>query len=190
MKKSVGPQTIVYPTPVFIVGSYDPNNNPNVMTAAWGGICCSDPPCVSVSIRKLRKTYDNIIASRAFTINIPSEKFVNEADYYGLVSGKNIDKLSDTNLTAVKSEILNAPYIKEFPIILECSLLHTFEIGIHTQFIGEIKDVKVEENCVSENGDPDIEKIKPIIFSPDNRMYYSIGNNIAKAFNAGKIFKK
>lgn len=88
MKKSIGAKTIVYPTPVFLVGTYDRSGKPNVMTAAWGGICCSEPPCVAVSLRKATHSYGNIMGNRAFTINIASEEHVREADYFGIVSGK------------------------------------------------------------------------------------------------------
>ncbi len=73
MKKSLGAKTLVYPTPVFVVGTYDVNDKPNVLTASWAGICCSQPPCVAVSLRKATATYGNIVARKAFTISIPSE---------------------------------------------------------------------------------------------------------------------
>src|SRR5512136_1199407 len=88
MKKSIGAKTIVFPTPVFVVGTYDKAGNPNVMTAAWGGICCSKPPCVAVSLRKATYSYGNIIENKAYTISIPSATYVREADYYGISSGR------------------------------------------------------------------------------------------------------
>ena len=120
MKKSIGAQTLVYPAPVFVVGTYDLEEKPNVMTAAWGGICCSVPPCVAVSIREATYSYRNILDRKAFTISIPSEKYVKEADYFGMVSGKNVDKFSATGLTPAKSEVVDAPYVNEFPFVLEC----------------------------------------------------------------------
>jgi flavin reductase (DIM6/NTAB) family NADH-FMN oxidoreductase RutF len=146
MKKSIGAKTIVYPAPVLVVGTYDREGKPNAMTAAWGGICCSSPPCVTVSLRKATYSYGSIVARKAYTLNIPSEQYASEADYFGIASGKSVDKFKATGLTPVKSELVNAPYIQEFPMILECNLLHTFNIGLHTQFIGEIMDVKVDES--------------------------------------------
>ena len=99
MKKSFGAKTIAYPTPMFIVGTYGPEGRPNVMAAAWGGICCSDPPCVAISLRKSRHTYDNLLRHKAFTISIPSEEHVKEADYFGIVSGKTEGKFARTGLT-------------------------------------------------------------------------------------------
>ena len=82
MKNSLGAKTLVYPTPVFVVGTYDKEGKPNVMTASWGGICCSQPPCVAVSLRKATYTHGNILARKAFTISIPSESHVQQADYF------------------------------------------------------------------------------------------------------------
>jgi len=74
MKKSIGPRTLVYPTPVFVVGTYDQADKPNVMTAAWGGICCSKPPCIAVSLRRGRYSYDNIVERKALTAEfIPTD---------------------------------------------------------------------------------------------------------------------
>jgi flavin reductase (DIM6/NTAB) family NADH-FMN oxidoreductase RutF len=190
MKQSVGAKTIVYPTPVFVVGTYDKDGKPNVMTAAWGGICCSKPPCVAVSLRKATYTYGNIMDQQAFTINIPSQEHVKEADYFGLVSGKNCDKFADTGLTPVKSDRVNAPYVKEFPMVLECKVLHTFEIGLHTQFVAEIIDVKVDESSVGENGIPDIEKVRPILFAPESLGYFGVGQYLGKTFSIGKQIKR
>ena len=186
MKKSIGAKTIVYPTPVFVVGTYDKMGQPNVMTAAWGGICCSNPPCVTVSLRKARYTYGNIMEQKAYTISIPPQNYVKEADYFGIVSGRNTDKFAAAGLTPVRSDLVNAPYVKEFPLVLECKLLHTFEIGSHTQFIGEIIDVKVDESVLGEKGQPDVEKIRPVIFAPESNGYYEVGKYLGKAFSIGK----
>lgn len=185
MKKSIGPKSIVYPTPVFVVGTYDQSGNPNVMTAAWGGICCSSPPCVAVSLRKATYTYGNIVEKKAFTVSIPPETYVKEADYFGIVSGRTENKFLRSGLTPVKSEVVDAPYVQEFPFVLECKLLHTLEIGLHTQFIGEIVDIKINENVIGEKGLPDIEKIKPIIFAPGVQTYHGVGNYLGKAFSIG-----
>ncbi len=190
MKKSIGAKTIIYPIPILVVGTYDKAEKPNVMTAAWGGICCSSPPCVAVSLRKATYSYGNIVERKAFTINIPSETYVKEIDYFGIVSGKNKDKFSATGLTPVKSGLVDAPYVKEFPFALECRLLHTIEIGLHTQFIGEIMDIKADESMLDENGSLDIEKIKPILFAPESRTYYRVGQYLGKAFSIGKEIGK
>ena len=186
MKKSIGPKTLVYPTPVFIVGTYDKSGKANVMTAAWGGICCSKPPCVAVSLRKARYSYDNLVERKAFTVNIAPEKYVKESDYFGIVSGRNKDKFAATGLTPVKSDLVDAPFIGEFPFALECRLLHTIEIGVHVQFIGEIVDIKADEEMLNDQGVPDMDKVKPILFAPEMQAYYGVGNFLGKAFSIGK----
>jgi flavin reductase (DIM6/NTAB) family NADH-FMN oxidoreductase RutF len=186
MKKSFGAKPLVFPTPVWVVGTYDKEGNPNVMSAAWGGICCSRPPCVAVSLRKATYTYGNIVGRKAFTISVPSEGHAREADYVGIVSGKNVDKFAAAGLTPVRSAFVDAPYVGEFPLVLECRLLHTIEIGLHTQFVGEILDVKAEESVLGENGLPDIEKVRPILFDPEIRTYHGVGKHLGHAYSIGK----
>lgn len=187
MKKSMGANTIIYPTPVWLVGTYDKDEKPNLMAAAWGGICCSSPPCVAVSLRKATYSYGSIMERKAFTVNVPSEAYTQEADYCGCISGKEVDKFAATKLTPVRSELVDAPYVMEFPLILECKVIHTIEIGLHTQFIGEIMDVKANQDVLGENGLPDIEKVNPIVYSPGSKKYHSVGGTLGKkAFSISK----
>lgn len=186
MKKSLGAKTIVFATPTWIIGTYDKTGKPNAAAVAWAGICCSQPPCVCVSLRKATYSYGNIIEKKAFTVNVPSEKYMKEVDYFGITSGRDTDKFVKTHLTAVKSDLVDAPYIKEFALILECRVIKTLEIGLHTQFIAEILDVKAEENVLDNDSLPDIEKIKPIVFDPAFRTYYGIGKCLGNAFSIGK----
>ena len=186
MKKSIGAKTIIYPTPVLIVGTYDPGGRPNVMAAAWGGICCSRPPCVSVSLRKATYTYGNIVAREAFTVSVPSDVYVKQADHFGIASGRDEDKFAVTGLTPVSSDLVDAPYVGEFPFALECKLLHTLEIGLHTLFVGEIVDIKADESVLDEEGTLDIEKVRPFLYAPGNRAYYGLGECLGRAFSVGK----
>ena len=120
---------------------------------------------------------------KAFTVNIPSKNYVKEADYFGLVSGRDVDKLSATGLTPIKGEKVDAPYLKEFPVAVECKLINTVEVGLHTIFIGEIMDVKADKSMVGENN-----SLLPcgLLFNPTTRDYYGIGEQLGKAFTAGK----
>jgi len=186
MKQSIGAKTLLYPTPVVVVGTYDSAGKPNVMTAAWAGICCSVPPCIGVSLRKATYTYGNIMERKAFTVSIPSENYAKQADYFGMVSGKDTDKFAATGLTPEKSNVVDAPFVKEFPLVLECKLLRFVEIGLHTEFIGEILDVKAEAAVFGDDGVPDIEKVKPIIFAPEGRKYLAVGRILGQAFSIGK----
>ena len=148
MKKSIGPRTLAFPTPVWVVGTYDANGKPNAMTAAWACICCSKPPAIGVSLRKATYTYGNIVARQAFTISVPSEAHVREADYLGMATGKEVNKFAATRLTPVASTLVDAPFVEEFPLVLECKVIHTLEIGLHTLFIGEILDVKADPGVI------------------------------------------
>jgi len=186
MKNSLGAKTIVPTTPVWVVGTYDQEGKPNVMTAAWGGICCSQPPCIYVSLRKATYTYSNIVERKAFTVSIPSETYAKEADYFGITSGKTVDKFSATGLTPVRSDLVDAPYVKEFPMVIECKVIKIIEIGLHTEFIGEIMDVKADSVVLNEKNLPDIEKVKPIILNPADMTYHKVGNRIGQAFSIGK----
>ena len=185
MKKSLGAKTMVYPAPVFVVGTYDARGKPNVMTAAWAGVCCSKPPCVAVALRKATYSYENIVRAKAFTISIPSEAHVKQADYFGLVSGRSVDKFAVTGLTPVRSELVDAPYVGEFPVVLECRRVQMIELGLHTQFVGEILDVKVDEAVLGETG-VDLSKLKPFAFAPDTQTYYGMGACVGKAFEIGR----
>lgn len=186
MKKSVGAKTLAMPTPVWLVGTYDAEGKPNIMTAAWGGICCSTPPCITVSLRKATHSYAAIEARKAFTVSIPSEDQVAQADYAGIVSGRDRNKFADCNWTPVKSDLVDAPYVAETPLVVECRLLHTVEVGLHTMFVGEIVDVKADEALISDKGYPDITKVKPFIWDTAHRGYYGLGQFLGKAWEIGK----
>jgi len=188
VKKSIGAKTAIYPAPVLVVGTYDKSGKPNLATVAWGGVCCSDPPCVAISLRKATYTHGNIVARKAFTVNILSEARLAEADYYGIATGRKADKFTATAVTPVKSGVVDAPYGKEFPLVLECKLKHTVEIGLHTQFIGQIVDVKAEADIIGPNGYPDIEKLKPILYAPGSEKYYGVRGCIGEAFEVGRKF--
>jgi len=186
MKRSLGAKTLAYPTPAWVVGSYDEQGKPNMMTSAWAGICCSQPPCVAVSLRKATATHGNLMRRRAFTVNIPSQTQAKVTDAVGLVSGRDTDKFAATHLTPVRSNLVDAPYVQEFPLILECDVVQVIELGLHTQFVGKIIDVKAEENVLNEAGVPEILKVLPILYSPGDRAYYGVGESLGHAFSIGK----
>lgn len=183
--KSLGPKTFVYPTPVFVIATYDRTGRPNAMTAAWGGICCSDPPCLAVSLRKSRYTFQNILAQQCFTVNVPSADHTRTVDYLGLVSGKDHDKFTETGLTPVRSDLIEAPYISDFPFFLECRLFKSVEIGVHVQIIGEILDVKVRDGLGSGEY-PSVEEVRPIFYAPGILGYYGAGEYLGQAFSLGR----
>jgi len=186
MKRSIGAKTLFAAVPVLVVGSYNENDEPNLMTCAWGGICSSKPPCINISLRKATYSYHNIVSRRAFTVNILFSDRVKEADFYGVVSGRNYNKFEKTNITPIKSEVVDAPYGKEFPMVLECKVIQQIEIGLHTEFIGEIIDIKIEDYLLDEDGKVEANKLDPIIYVPELREYYQRGKYLGQGHELGK----
>jgi flavin reductase (DIM6/NTAB) family NADH-FMN oxidoreductase RutF len=185
------PDTILHPHPVLLVGTYGSDGKPDIMNAAWGGICCGDPPCVAVSLREATLTYHNILDNRAFTVGIPSKKQVEIADYVGIVSGRDHDKFRETGLTPQKSEKVNAPVAVELPFSLECSLKEHHKLGLHTIFIGEIMGIQADEDVLGPKGLPDIEKTQAILWGGfGSNHYYAVGEKLGKAFSVGKNLGK
>ena len=187
-KRSLGALPLLYPLPVFLVATYDVDGKPNVMNAAWGGICSSDPLSLTVSVRPERWTHDALIARKAFTVCIATASMAVAADYVGIASGRRYDKFSIAGFTPVRAEKVDAPYIAECPVVLECSLSQTVRLGVHTMMIGAILDVKADEDCLDASGGfPDIFKVAPLIFDSGSRCYYSIGRRVGPAFSMGKV---
>jgi flavin reductase (DIM6/NTAB) family NADH-FMN oxidoreductase RutF len=185
-KTSLGARTVIIPTPVWVIGSYDKEGKPNAMTSSWVGICSSKPASVMTCLREATYTHGNIMERKAYTVNIASESLAHLAAYVGRVSGRNVDKFEKTGLTPVKSTLVDAPYIKEFPLVVECKLTKTVELGSHTMFIGEIMDVKADRSILSEEGVPDIEKLKPFVFTPGSSKFYGIGQYLGNVSELAK----
>jgi flavin reductase (DIM6/NTAB) family NADH-FMN oxidoreductase RutF len=179
---------VAYPLPVFLVGTYDQEGQPDVMVAAWGGICSSDPPSIAVSIRPSRQTYRNLMAKKEFTVSIPSDAITAMADFTGIASGADIDKFARTGLTPERAEKVDAPGVKECPVVLECRVTAVHDLGAHTQFVGEILDVKIDPSVISPDGKPDLAKIRPLGFDVVRSEYFVPGKLVGKAFSDGKRF--
>lgn len=178
MKVSLGPRPLAVPGPVWLIGSYDPAGRPNAMAASWVGICCSKPPCVAVAVRPERYSHECITHSGAFTINVPSARHAAAVDILGNRSGRDADKFAAAGLTAVASECVNAPYIAECPIVLECRPVQRLDLGSHTLFVGEIVDVKADASVVSPAGELDIEAIDPFVLL---RGYRALGRVLPRS---------
>ncbi len=141
-----------------------------------------------MSLRAATATHGNILARKAFTISLPNGAQVAAADYFGLVSGRTVDKFAVTGLTPVRSELVDAPYVAEFPLTVECALTAVHELGLHTQFIGEVKDVKIDEACLNDDGHIDVGKLDPLAFAPDTGAYFALGALVGRAYSVGKSF--
>jgi flavin reductase (DIM6/NTAB) family NADH-FMN oxidoreductase RutF len=185
MKKSIGTPSLVFPNPVLVVCTYDANGRANAATLAWGGIASSGPAAVSIAVQPPRYTYEALMKRRAFTVNLAPAKYAAEADYFGIVSGRDADKFAVTGLTAVRSDIVDAPYIDEFPYALECEVTHTLDLGVHTLFIGAIRDAKIDDTATEMWKGFDL-----ITFDAASRDYRLPGASVGKAFEIGNKFKK
>lgn len=187
MKRLIGPQSLLFPNPVLVVGSYDANGKANAITLAWGGIASSSPPSVSIAVRPSRYSYRNIIERQAFTINLPRADQAREADYFGVVSGRDVDKFAAVGLTATRANEVDAPLITEFPYNLECAVTHTLDLGSHTLFIGEVKEVHVDESLIGESGDLHYGS-GLLMFDSGIRCYRAPGAVVTNAFKVGLEF--
>lgn len=187
-KVTMGPGTLVYPMPVFLVGA-DVNSRPNFITVAWGGIASGQPPMISVALRHRRYTYKGIKQTGTFSVNMPSSDLTTETDYCGIVSGAKSDKVAVCRFKVFYGKLINAPMIEQCPLNLECSVVHILDLGSHALIIGRIEESHITKNCLT-NGKPDISKIKPILYSesPDNQ-YRAFGEAIASAFRVGRKLK-
>ena len=184
MKKNLGVIPAVYPMPVLMVAAYDANEKVNVMNVAWGQICDMDK--VILFIGEGKKTWLNIKESKAFTVALADETHVAEADFFGIASGNKMnDKFERTGYHAVKSDRVNAPIIEEFPVVMECELLEFLDTEHVSGIVGKIVNVKAEESVLSENGKIDPKKLHALMFDQFQNGYYSTGEKIATAWNAG-----
>ena len=118
-------------------------------------------------------------------MSVPGEEYWREADYMGVASGRDTDKVADTGLTAAESAVVDAPYVEEFPLVLECRVKETVNLGLHTMFVGEILDVKADEDVLPD-GAPDPQKIRPLLFGSGDDGYHTVGVRIGDAFTNRK----
>ena len=182
MRKNFGAKSCLFPMPVLIVGSYDENGTPNAMNAAWGGIY--DTNLVMVCLAHDHKTTENIKKSGAFTLSFATADTVVPCDYVGIVSANDTpNKLERAGFHAEKSEMVNAPLIRELPVALECKLLKINEDEI---CIGEIVNLSADDSVLDENGKIDVKRFDPIIYDSITHAYWSFGEKVGRAFSDGK----
>jgi flavin reductase (DIM6/NTAB) family NADH-FMN oxidoreductase RutF len=186
MKKlTFGPQTIDYPLPVFLLGA-SVQGKPNFMTVAWGNIANSEPPMFGVAIRHTHYTCHGIQENRTFSVNLPSTHLVKEADYCGIVSGANENKVVACNFRIFYGKLETAPLIEECPVNVECEVVHELKLGSHILFIARIEETHFSDECLTD-GHPDIHKIKPIVYNRSGiKTYHRVGEMLAPAFSIGR----
>ena len=171
------PSTLLNPTPVVLIGCADPERpeNRNMITVAWTGTVNSDPPMVSVSIRKERYSHDLIKASGEFTVNLADEKMARAVDFCGVKSGRDTDKARETGLQYMKAEGLSvAPAVDGAPVSMSCRVRRMLELGSHDMFVGEIVSVMVREDLLDENQGMHLEKAGLIAYS--HGLYQRLGD--------------
>ncbi|MDO8567728.1 MAG: flavin reductase family protein [Dehalococcoidales bacterium] len=187
-KTQIGPQTLVFPTPVVLVGA-NVDDKPNFMVAAWCGFVNSDPPTASVSIQQPRHTYKGITRNQTFSINVPSADLAGQTDYCGTISGAKADKVKLCGFDVFYGKLENAPLIEQCPVNLECRVIHMLNLGSHFMFIGRIEEIYVSKDCLTD-GKLDFNKSKPFVYAAaPARQYHALGQNLGARGALGKAFE-
>ena len=176
MKVKKNPWSALFPCPVVLVTCIDSTGKPNIITLAWAGVVCSDPPILSLGIRPQRHSYRMIEATREFVVNIPTTKILKETDYCGMVSGRDIDKFSATNLTPQPAEKVKPPLIQECPVNIECTLIKKVSLGVHDLFLGEVVRVHVDPEVLDEKKRIDFDQVTPLVYNQGE--YWSLKQKI------------
>jgi flavin reductase (DIM6/NTAB) family NADH-FMN oxidoreductase RutF len=176
MKIKKKPYTALFPCPVVLVTCVDPKRVANIITLAWAGTVCSEPPAVGLGIRPSRYSHNLIKNSKEFVVNIPPARLVKETDYCGVTSGKDVDKFTETRLTPEPADKVKAPLIRECPVNMECKLKSTVPLGAHHLFIGEIVQVHIDQDVLDEKGHIDFKKADP--FTYNQGEYWTLNKKI------------
>lgn len=171
------PGTMLSPLPPTLITSGD-MKKPNVMTAAWTGIICSEPVITYVSLRPSRYTHELVSKHKEFVINLPTVAIADAVDTVGVKSGRDVNKFALTGLTAVASSKVKAPHIAECPVSLECKVIDIKSYGTHDMFTAEVVSVKVDEKYIDENGALNLEKAGLLAYA--HGFYYALGRQIGK----------
>lgn len=172
----MGPSTMLNPVPVVMLsckGTSEEYIKNNIITLAWAGTVNSDPPMLSVSVRKSRFSYEQIIQSKEFVINLVNKSILKACDYCGVKSGREVDKFKDCNLTPIPAKGLkDAPAIKESPVSISCKVKQSLELGSHVMFIAQIVEVAADSNLFDKNGKLTLDKTGLIAYS--HGEYYQL----------------
>jgi flavin reductase (DIM6/NTAB) family NADH-FMN oxidoreductase RutF len=187
MKRKIGNQNVLYPTPVTVVGALV-NGKVNFLNISHVGILnAGSPHLISLGMGKAHHTNDGIRENKAFSVNILSQDRIVEADYVGLVSGAKTDKSGV--FETFFGELKTAPLITHCPLSMECRLYDTYDLKTHDVFIGEIVATYVDE-AVLTNGKVDLAKVRPLLFDMSSMKYWSLGPAVGNCWSAGKQYKK
>ena len=191
-KKNLKMRVVVAPTPAVIAAAYDENGKADACTLAFYSPISHVPPCVVIGINatQKRKTLKSILSSGVFSIGYPSTDQVKEADYIGVDSGYDTDKLANIGYTVTEGQTVHVPVIDQLKLSLECKVVHTVTVGSHMQITGEIKNIQADEEILDEKGRVVLEKLKPLIYDEEGFSYHTLGDSFADSFKTGAEFKK
>ena len=164
-KQSWKPGNMLYPLPVVMVSAADKEGRDDIITVAWAGTVCTNPPMVSISIRPERYSYHMIRETGEFVINLTTEELAFATDYCGVKSGRDVDKFKETGLTREKAEKVKAPMIAEDPVSIECKVKEIRELGSHHMFIAQVAAVHADEKYMDEKNRFDLNRARPIVYS-------------------------
>ena len=167
------PGNMLYPVPAVMVSCGIPGEKPNIITIAWAGTVCSDPPMVSISVRPERHSYHIIKETGEFVINLVSEELTAAMDFCGVRSGKDCDKWELCRLTPAAADIVNCPVIDEAPVQIECRVRDEIDLGSHHMFLASVEAVHVEEKYLDDKGRLDLEKARLVAYS--HGTYHALG---------------
>lgn len=192
MKQELKLCAVVAPTETVIVSAYDGNGRADACTLAFYMVSSHTPPCVTIAINatQRRKTLKDILESRAFVLGFPGVDQVKEADYLGVESGYNADKLKNVGFTTTGARTVHAPVIDQMLLSLECEVVHTVTIGSHMQITGEVKNILADESILNEKGRILLDRLRPIIYDEEQVQYLTLGKKASDAFRPGMEMKK
>ncbi len=176
MKTEMKPGNMLYPLPVVLVSVHDGQGHDNLLTIGWAGTVCSDPPMVSISVRKERYSYDMIEKTKEFVVNVTTEETAFATDLCGVKSGRDMDKWKAAGLTRGKAVKVGAPVVAECPVNIECRVTQALELGTHVMFLGEVVAVQAGKEWFDENGRFMLEKTRPIAYC--HGEYYGLGKKL------------
>jgi flavin reductase (DIM6/NTAB) family NADH-FMN oxidoreductase RutF len=170
-KTEIKPEAYMMPLPAIMLSCCKPGGRPNIITLAWVGVLCSEPPLIGAGIRPQRYSYDIVKETGEFVVNVPGEDQARATDYCGYVSGREKDKFKECDLTPVDGSKVKVPLIRECPMNIECVVRQSHMLGTHELFIGEIVAIHVDDNCIDRYGKLVVEKLKPFIYVPGASQY-------------------
>lgn len=170
------PGNMLYPVPAVLVSCADREGRSNIFTVAWAGTVSSDPPMVSISVRKSRYSYHMIEETGEFALNLTTEKMVRAVDLAGVISGRDTDKWKRCGLTPEPAEKIGAPIIKESPAAIECRVREKLELGSHDMFVAEVLSVDADEAYFGPDGRFALEKTGLIAYV--HGSYFSLGKRL------------